>query len=105
MKPTRILLHLALAIAACISSVHAQSLLIKGGTLIDGTGRGVVQDAQILIRDGMIEDVRGGGALERTSGVEVLEARGKFIIPGLIDSHIHYRDSNAELFVAHGVTT
>src|SRR5262249_4025608 len=39
------------------------------------------------------------------AGVQVVEARGKFIIPGLIDSHIHYRDSNAELFLSHGVTT
>src|SRR5262245_43144840 len=105
MKPSQVLLCFALATAACTSSLNAQSLLIRGGTLIDGTGRSAIQDTQILIRDGMIEDVRAGGALERPGGVEVLEARGKFIIPGLIDSHIHYRDSNAELFLAHGVTT
>ncbi len=64
-----------------------------------------MRDAQILIRDGMIADIRAGGALEQSSGVDMLDARGKFIIPGLIDSHIHYRDSNAELFLAHGVTT
>src|SRR5215831_7206495 len=105
MSPSRILLYFALATAACTSSLHAQSLLIRGGTLIDGTGRTAIQNAQILIRDGMIADVRAGDATERSGGLEVLEARGKFIIPGLIDSHIHYRDSNAELFLAHGVTT
>lgn len=105
MKTSRILLSFALTALACISSLHAQSLLIRGGTLIDGTGRAAIQDAQILIRDGMIAEVRAGGALERSAGVDVVEARGKFIIPGLIDSHIHYRDSNAELFLAHGVTT
>src|SRR5262245_35144304 len=105
MKPSQVLLCFALATAACTSSLNAQSLLIRGGTLIDGTGRSAIQDTQILIRDGMIAEVRAGGALERSAGLEVLEARGKFIIPGLIDSHIHYRDSNAELFLAHGVTT
>src|SRR5262249_45393349 len=104
MNTWRTLLSFALAAAPCASSLHAQSLLVRGGTLIDGTGRSTVQDAQILIRDGMIAEIRSGGA-SAPSGVEVLEARGKFIIPGLIDSHIHYRDSNAELFLAHGVTT
>src|SRR5262249_4210702 len=104
MNTWRTLLSFALAAAACASSLHAQSLLVRGGTLIDGTGRSTVQDAQILIRDGMIAEIRSGGA-SAPSGVEVLEARGKFIIPGLIDSHIHYRDSNAELFLSHGVTT
>jgi imidazolonepropionase-like amidohydrolase len=80
-------------------------MLIRGGTLIDGTGRAAIQDAQILVRDGMISEIRAGGALEPPAGAQVVEARGKFIIPGLIDSHIHYRDSNAELFLAHGVTT
>ena len=105
MKTLRILFSLALTTAACISSLHAQSLLIRGGTLIDGTGRPIIEDAQILVRDGIIVEVRAGGALERPAGVDVVEARGKFIIPGLIDSHIHYRDSNAELFLGHGVTT
>jgi imidazolonepropionase-like amidohydrolase len=105
MKPSRTLLYFALATAACTSSLHAQSLLIRGGTLIDGTGRSAIQNAQILIRDGLIAEIRAGDASERHVGVEVLEAGGKFIIPGLIDSHIHYRDSNAELFLAHGVTT
>ena len=105
MKPSRTLLYFALATAACTSSLHAQSLLIRGGTLIDGTGRSAIQNAQILIRDGMIAEIHAGDASERGGGVEVLEAHGKFIIPGLIDSHIHYRDSNAELFLAHGVTT
>jgi imidazolonepropionase-like amidohydrolase len=105
MKTSRVFLLFALATIACVSSLHAQSLLIRGGTLIDGTGRAAIQDAEILIRDGMIAEIRAGGDVERSTGVEVIEARGKFIIPGLIDSHVHYGDSYAELFLSHGVTT
>jgi imidazolonepropionase-like amidohydrolase len=105
MKISRVCARVALATIAFISPVQAQSLLVHGGTLIDGTGRGVTPDAQILIRDGVIADIRSGGSLDNPAGVQVVEANGKFIIPGLIDSHIHYRDSNAELFLAHGITT
>src|SRR5262245_25214967 len=105
MKLSRTLVFFAVATTTWISSVHAQSLLIRGGTLIDGTGRPAIQDAQIVIQDGIIAAVRAGGTPDRSNDIEVLEARGKFIIPGLIDSHIHYRDSNAEMFLAHGVTT
>jgi hypothetical protein len=105
MKTSRILLSFTLTTFACISSLHAQSMLIRGGTLIDGTGRAPIQDAQILIRDGMITEVRAGGAVEAPAGVNVVEARGKFIIPGLIDSHVHYGDTYGELFLLHGVTT
>jgi hypothetical protein len=80
------------------------SLLIQGGTLIDGTGRPPVDNAQIVIRDGVIAEITtsGGGA---TRDIEAIDALGKFIVPGLIDSHIHYRDWETELFLAYGVTS
>jgi adenine deaminase len=99
MKTRRTLLSLALTAFACVSSLHAQSLLISGGTLIDATGGAAIQDSQILIRDGMIAEVRRSGASEPPGGVDVVDARGKFIIPGLIDSHVHYGDTYAELFL------
>ena len=91
-------------LAAQASRLQAQSLLISDGTLIDGTGNAPVEHAYVLIRDGVIADVTTSspGAI---ANVETIDARGKFILPGLIDSHVHYRDWKAELFLAHGVTT
>jgi sugar phosphate isomerase/epimerase len=86
------------------SDLQAQSLLIRGGTLIDGTGKPPVENAQVLIRDGVIAEITTS-RISQADNVDAIEARGKFILPGLIDSHIHYRDWNAELFLAHGVTT
>ena len=34
-----------------------------------------------------------------------IDARGKTILPGLIDNHVHYRDLLGELFIAHGITS
>jgi imidazolonepropionase-like amidohydrolase len=86
------------------SSVQAQSLLISDGTLIDGTGNPPIEHAHVLIRDGVIADITTSSP-GATGNIETIDARGKFILPGLIDSHVHYRDWKAELFLAHGVTT
>jgi hypothetical protein len=101
----RLRISVALFLTLFISPVQAQSLLVRGGTLIDGTGRGVIANAEILIQDGVIAGIGSGTSADTPAGMQVVDARGKFIIPGLIDSHIHYRDSNAELFLAHGITT
>src|SRR3990172_1122854 len=101
---------LSVLIAICTtfalwSSVRAQgqSLVVRGGTLIDGTGRAPLENAGLVIRDGRIERIVTDGrypAAERT-----VDAAGKYIIPGLIDSHIHHKDWAGELFLAHGVTS
>ena len=83
------------------ADARAQSLVIRGGTLIDGTGKPPSANTQILIRDGVIADVTSG----TIANAEVIDASGKFIVPGFIDSHIHYRDWETELFLAFGITS
>jgi hypothetical protein len=95
---------LGLAVAIPTLNLHAQSLLIRGGTLIDGTGNLPIQNAQILVRDGVIAEVATAAA-NLPGSVETIDARGKFILPGLIDSHIHYREWHGEVFLAYGVTS
>jgi len=81
------------------------SLLIQGGTLIDGTGKAPIANANVLIVDNTISRVwNGSGDQNVPPGTQVLDARGKFVIPGLIDSHTHYNWYMGELFLAHGVT-
>jgi hypothetical protein len=105
MKALRITVAVYLVVAAArASDLQAQSLLIRDGTLIDGTGKPPVENAQVLIRDGVIAEITTSSR-GAAGNIETIDARGKFILPGLIDSHIHYRDLKAELFLAHGVTT
>src|SRR5262249_35089563 len=86
----RILGLLAFALSA-LPQANAASLLVRGGTLIDGTGGSPIANARILITDGRIARVWSGdaGAPSLPTGTEIVEAGGKFIIPGLIDSHVH----------------
>ncbi len=82
------------------------SLLIEAGTLIDGTGAAAMPQANVLIEDGSIRRVWTGAVNvgDVPAGVQRIDARGKFILPGLIDSHVHYNWYMGEMFLAHGVT-
>lgn len=60
--------------------------LIRGGTLLDGLG-GRLENASILLRDGRIAAI--GPEVQAPPGAVVVDARGRWITPGLIDAHTH----------------
>jgi imidazolonepropionase-like amidohydrolase len=65
-------------------------MIVRGGTLIDGTGGPPARDAVLTIRDGRIEAVTAGAGRPPGAGdVEVVDATGLTILPGLIDCHDH----------------
>ncbi len=82
-----------------------ETLVIEGGTLIDGNGGTPVRDAVIIIRGNRIETVSRKGEVSYPAGARVLQADGKFITPGLMDSHVHYSGWMPELQLNHGVTS
>ncbi|MEY4374241.1 MAG: hypothetical protein RL760_407, partial [Candidatus Eisenbacteria bacterium] len=70
--------------------VPAPPRAVVGGTLIDGTGRAAIDDAVVLIRDGRIEAVGPRAVIGLPAGYDTLDARGRFVVPGLLDTHVHY---------------
>lgn len=95
---------LALLRADGLSQQAATTTVIAGATLIDGTGRAAVADSVIVIQDGKFTAV-GGRGTTYPAGATVINAAGKFIIPGLVDSHTHSRPFCGELYLNHGVTS
>ena len=88
------------------SSAAPSVIVIEGGTLIDGTGASALSGTRILIEDGRIQEIGQRGDLSIPAGARVIEAAGKYIIPGLIDSHVHYdMPWLHRLYLANGVTT
>ncbi len=80
-------------------------LLIKGGSIIDGTGADAVT-ADVAIRDGEIVDI---GQIKRPAK-RVIDADGALVTPGLVDIHTHYDGqatwaSRMSPSSHHGVTT
>jgi imidazolonepropionase-like amidohydrolase len=70
---------------------NATRLLIKNGTLIDGSGGGPVPNRFLVVEGNRITLVgeTNGSMRPETSDDTVIDATGKFILPGLIDAHCH----------------
>lgn len=78
---------------------------LVGATLIDGRGGPPVADAVVTLRDDRIEAVGRRGAIALDPDTTVVDISGRYLLPGLIDVHVHYFEWMGELFLAHGVTT
>ncbi|MFE6057779.1 amidohydrolase family protein [Streptomyces sp. NPDC056431] len=64
-------------------------LVIQGGTLLDPATGEVTENAVVVIADGTVRAAGRRGAVAVPQGVEVLDAHGRWILPGLVDAHIH----------------
>ncbi len=63
---------------------------ITGATLIDGRGGAPVASANIVMREGKIECAGPASQCPVPDGIDVLDAHGLWITPGLIDAHVHF---------------
>ena len=80
-------------------------LVVRGGRLIDGTGRPPLDNAVIVIRDGRFAAVGRDGEIAVPPGAEVIDVAGKTVLPGFIDGHAHLEDFHGELYLHLGITT
>ncbi len=67
------------------------NVLIRGGTVITGTGS-TLPETDILVRDGLIAEI--GPNLTAEPGLRVIDATGRYVMPGMIDTHSHIMISN-----------
>jgi imidazolonepropionase-like amidohydrolase len=63
--------------------------VIKGGKLIDGTGKEPLNDSVIVVEDKKITQVGRVGEVSMPAGADVISADGCVVMPGLIDCHGH----------------
>jgi len=85
-------IHVAILVACAVALTFAQgggTLAIRNVTLIDGTGRAPLADATVVIEGNRIKEA--GRNVQAPAGARTIDGTGKFLIPGLIDAHIHLR--------------
>jgi hypothetical protein len=101
-------LAIAILTPAALTYGQAQqapaTLLIRGATIIDGLTDQPLRDRSLLIEGNLIREVLAANA-PAPAGAQVVDLTGKFIIPGLFDSHVHWDPFMGELLVNHGVTS
>src|SRR6185295_9209587 len=79
-------------------------IVVEGGTLIDGNGGPPVRDVQIVIQGNSITAI-GRKGQNPPPGAQVINADGKFIVPGLWDALDNFVWNQGELLLNNGVTS
>lgn len=96
------------------TAVHARKparLLIRHAMVIYGNGKPAYGPMDILVQDGVIANIAPTLPVEADA---VIDATGKYVMPGLVDTHMHWHDERAgmpmpiqyerHLYLANGVT-
>ena len=88
-------------------------LLITNAMVIYGNGKPAFGPMDILLQDGLIAQISPSG--RRIEADAVIDATGKYVMPGIVNTHMHWHDERAgipqpiqyerNLYLASGVTT
>ena len=77
------------ALLAVSVPAGAETTVLKNVTVIDGTGAAAKPNSAIVMTDGKIAYVGPVAGLKTPAGAKVQDLAGKFVMPGIIDSHVH----------------
>lgn len=93
------------AATACGPPPGAGMEALTGATVIDVVSGRVVPDAVVLVRDRHIVSVGRADEVAVPRGATITALPGRWIIPGLIDAHVHLQPWGLALALRYGVTT
>ncbi len=90
-------------------------MLLRGASAITMKGDELIKNADVLIKDDRIAAIGRRGQFSVPAGIEVRDLTGKFLLPGLVDTHLHYAEVRRGVLdlenwgflanLAYGVTT
>jgi imidazolonepropionase-like amidohydrolase len=102
------------ALSATDSPQNPKPIVIDHVAVIDVTGGPALADRVVLISGDKISAIAKSGSIETPKGAQIVNANGKFLIPGLWDMHTHVAGINAKpswaketllpLLIANGIT-
>lgn len=99
-------------VSLCYSQSLSKSKLFafKNVNVISMLDDKIIENQTIIIEDGIIKTIGECNEVEIPKGSKTINAKGKYIMPGLADMHVHllenyYNVPNLNLFLANGITT
>jgi imidazolonepropionase-like amidohydrolase len=93
---------LALTAGLAAQDRTPKTIAVVGARLIDGTGATPIEDAVIIITGEKFSAVGAKGRVAVPADAEIIDVKGKTVIPGLIDAHIHFSAAPNPADVATG---
>ena len=103
---------LGLCLVLACRSREPDGVALLGATLIDGSGGPPLAESAIVVRRGHIESVGSRDNFQLPERTTAVDLTGKWIMPGLVDGHVHLVDPQAGVarwslsrYLAWGVTT
>jgi imidazolonepropionase-like amidohydrolase len=105
-----------LLLVSLVASAPAQTVAFVGVNVIPMDRERVLVDQTVIVKNGVIAQIGEARKVKIPAGAQVIESRGKYLIPGLVDMHVHmlsdedgFPDELApdelRIMVANGVTT
>ena len=73
----------------------AETLILRGGLLIDGNGGEPLSDPEVVIQEGRIVSVDNGAKKSASNGARVVDCGGCVLMPGMMDLHVHLSCANS----------
>jgi imidazolonepropionase-like amidohydrolase len=92
-------------LAKTLTHVPTGDVVIRGARLFDPRDLSVTPGMSVQIRGGHIVRVAPDADLKAPQGAELIEAKGRFLMPGLWDNHQHFGNNDGALDLANGVTS
>src|SRR6476661_4087727 len=103
---SRPLLLLAAFLSAALAFAQQSSVAILHVHVIPMDRERVLDDQTVVIANGKIAQIGPSSTVKIPAGAKKIDATGKYLIPGLTDSHVHlYSTIEFPLYLANGVTT
>jgi imidazolonepropionase-like amidohydrolase len=90
---TRHMIFAVLVVLISLPLAAQERLAFSGATIVDGTGNEPITNGIVVVEEGKITAVGKAEDVLIPAGARTIDLEGKWIIPGLIDPHIHFFQS------------
>jgi len=82
-----------------------KTIAIVGVSLVDAISDVLLENASVIVRNGIIAAVGETNVLQIPEGTEIIDGKGLTLLPGLIDAHYHNSEGYPAKFLKRGITS
>ncbi len=105
LRITRVVVVAAATAALACGAGNGRKTAYVGATVFDGSGAPPILDAIIIVAGAHIEDIGTPDMVRVPRGATEIRLDGKWVVPGLIDAHVHAANWTLGRYLAYGVTS